>query len=643
MPSPTTKPTLKVVTAKTPKATGSSWPHPSKALEAALTKHSPVFPNTKDKCSPTSSPEQPFLVHPLVALVPLSTISELPRLDLLEGFPDLDPPAQTRSFGEARRGEPAAAKPDRAGTMDQKEVKQEQFQGAGVSPSIRPFAPFAGAASIPLPQSPIFDDRSKSSNRRQSFASEGDAGSPSQLGSHSDKPNFAIMGESNGTDGGRENTGPSRVASMLPQWIADQLPLQDSGMPNARTSRAPSVLPGAYPKSDSMEDSPIPTPGPNVEEAKLVAGQPETGFPESADKSVRPRKSVSIAVPGADDESQKAPVAKRSSTQPGKDERTELADARSMGENMGENLAAEKNKIVEDEHSEAVDPDSIGKANEATKNERSRETDQDPTTLPPQAERETSLKPLQSQSGQDKAPVSRTSSIATSHKYTDKADTSTLHDQVSLAPSDADTSSLLPLLSSSPGDARSSHFSEFLDDNDTTARNTRLGKRPEISHGMGVDSRPKADDRSSLSTISSSVGPGMAETTYPSADDNGEGPSHVGASLPAPKIVVKDASEAEDSLRSPPPRAPTTTPVHEGSAPRRQATFAALGELSDRQGPIRLPVKRRKLYVRKARYAVLRQPILNAALGRQVGAQAKVALKKLANGELVVIEPPTNL
>lgn len=241
-------------------------------------------------------------------------------------------------------------------------------------------------------------------------------------------------------------------------------------------------------------------------------------------------------------------------------------------------------------------------------------------------------------------PISRTSSIATSHKDTDKADTSTLHDQESLAPSDADNSSLLPLLSSSPGDARSSHFSESLDDNNTAVRGPRSGKRPEMIQGMDIDIPPKADGRSSLSTISSSVGSGMAETAYPLApDDNGEGPSYAGSSLPAPKIVVKDASEAEDLSRSPPPRAPTTTPVHEGSAPRRQATFAALGELSDHQEPIRLPMKKRKLYVRRARYAVLRQPILNATLGRQVGAQAKLALKKLADGELVIIEPPRNL
>lgn len=382
MPSPTIKPTLKVVTAKTPKATGSSWPHPSKALEATLTKHSPVFPNTKDKCSPRSSPEQPFLVHPLVALVPLSTISELPRLDLLEGFPDPDPPARNRSFEEAGRGEPAAAKPDKAGIMNQKEVKQDQLQGAAVSPSILPFAPSAGAASIPLPQSPILDDGSKSSDHRQSSGSEGDTGSPSQLGSHSDKPKSAIMDESNGIDGERENTGPSRVASMLPQWIADQLPRQDSGMPSARTSRAPSVFPGAYPKSDSMEDSPIPSPGPTVEVPELVAGQSETGFPQSADKGVRPRKSVSIALPGADDESKKAPAAKRSSTQPEKDGRTKLADALSMRENIGDkedNLAPEKNETVENEHPQAVDPGSTEKANGTTESEQSRETVQGET------------------------------------------------------------------------------------------------------------------------------------------------------------------------------------------------------------------------------------------------------------------------
>ncbi|KAL8762002.1 MAG: hypothetical protein Q9184_001949 [Pyrenodesmia sp. 2 TL-2023] len=647
MPSPTIKPTLKVVTAKTPKTTGPSWPHPSKTLEAALTKHSPVFPKSKERHSPQSSPEQPFLVHPLVALVPLSTISELPRLDLLESIPDPDPPTPIQSSEKARKGDPAAVKSYKTGTMDGKEVKQDQIQGTAVPSSILPFGPFAGAASIPLPQSPTPDNESKSTDHRQSFGSEGDEESPGQLGTNSDQPTSVATDESTGTSGERESTEPSGVASILPKWIADQLPRQDSSMTNARTSRAPSVFPGAYPESESIEDTPIPTPGPNVEEPHHVAEQSEPRLPKSADKGLRPRKSVSIAIPNADDESGAARVTKGSSTQPGRDERTTLADSspeREDRRNNEDKLTPAKDEIAENKHSQEVDPESTRGENAITESEQSRGKDQDQKSLAPQTERDIFLKPSQSSNHRDRTPISRTSSIATSHKDTDKADTSTLHDQESVAPSDADNSSLLPLLSSSPGDARSSHFSEFLDDNNTAARGTISEKRPDMIQGMGIDIPPKADGRSSLSTISSSVGSGMAETADRWApDDSGEGPSHARSSLPAPKILVKDVSEVEDLSHSPPPRAPTTTPVHEGSAPRRKATFAALGELPDHQEPTRLSMKKRKLYVRKARYAVLRQPILNATLGRQVGGQAKLALKKLANGELVVIEPPRNL
>lgn len=237
----------------------------------------------------------------------------------------------------------------------------------------------------------------------------------------------------------------------------------------------------------------------------------------------------------------------------------------------------------------------------------------------------------------------RSSSLAGWQGDTDKADGSTLHERESIAPSEPDNSSLKPLLPSSPRERRSSHFSESLNDDHEGPgpANSRHGTQPE---GKNRDSSPmKDDDTSSQSTIVSSITSEEEKAERKAVQDVGASRRDTGMdldrgrdSLPPPAIVVRDASEAEDSLRTPPLVAPATTPVQDDSLPRRQTTFVA------DQRAIKLPTKRRKLYVRKARYAVLRQPILNALLGRQVGAQAKVALKKLADGELFVIEPPTS-
>ncbi|KAI4260438.1 MAG: hypothetical protein LQ352_000300 [Teloschistes flavicans] len=243
----------------------------------------------------------------------------------------------------------------------------------------------------------------------------------------------------------------------------------------------------------------------------------------------------------------------------------------------------------------------------------------------------------------------RSSSIAAWQGDTDKADGSTLHERESLAPSEGDGSSLKPLLPSSPRERRSSHFCESLDHDheEPVVTDSKDGTLPK---DKDRDSLPlKDDDSSSQSTIVSSIT--SEEKADTKAVQGGRLPregtgidlDHGRDSLPPPAIVVRDASEAEESLRTPPLVAPATTPVQDDSLPQRRATFVALGEVLPDQRAIKLPTKRRRLYVRKARYAVLRQPILNAVLGRQVGAQAKMALKKLADGELLVIEPPTSL
>lgn len=683
MPSPSTSPESKVLIAKPSKTTGSSWPRPSKAVEAAVTIRSPLFDGAKEKRPLQSNTEQTSTKHQLLPVFPLaslSTISELPKLELLEGIPSSDPPASThsaRQTGCIEQEELAdAAQPNPSGSMDEQETRTHEIQGSPKVSSTLPFTPPVKAASIPLPLSPFSDDEITPADSRPPLGSEHDAGSPRQLDPLVDDATSEVMDKSKSASGGDKNTASSGIASILPQWIADQLPRQDSGMVYAQASRSPSIFPGAYPESDSMEDTPIPTPGPIAEASQAGAGQSRTSLQRSADKSMRPRKSVSIALPNTDEESGMTQDAQSDSTQSKNDKRSNLASSRPEVENNQKiegRPNPEENSNVQHERPREARLDSKQEEHAVTESKQDLEKDQgkthrspcavattsneiwkltplDPKDLAPQKDRDLFLRPSQTSGRREGSPSSRASSIAISQKETEAADTSTLHERESLAPSDADNSSLLPLLSSSPRDAHSSRFSESLDDNELPTRNTKSGKQPEAVHRAGTDSPPIVDDLSSLSTIDSSKSSeaeGLemrrtSEYTFPPAD-NGEGPSHTASSLPTPKIVVKDASEAEDSLHSPPLRAPTTTPVQGSTPPRRTATFAALGEASDHQGPVKLPMKRRKLYVRKARYVVLRQPILNAVLGRQVGAQTKSALKKLANGELIIMEPPMSL
>ncbi|KAI4217171.1 MAG: hypothetical protein LQ351_000480 [Letrouitia transgressa] len=113
------------------------------------------------------------------------------------------------------------------------------------------------------------------------------------------------------------------------------------------------------------------------------------------------------------------------------------------------------------------------------------------------------------------------------------------------------------------------------------------------------------------------------------------------ASLSSPGIAVKEVAGKQA-----PPLSPQIAPNTNGGSSQTQQEgqhFIPLGESDEFHGPTKLPTNKRKIYLRKARYLVLREPILNVVLGRQIGSQAKVALRRLADGELIVIEPPRSL
>ncbi|KAL8672178.1 MAG: hypothetical protein Q9168_003342 [Polycauliona sp. 1 TL-2023] len=501
----------------------------------------------------------------------------------------------------------------------------QEDEGISRMMSIVPSNPTAEAAGVPLPSSPTFQDNPGK------FNSDNGLDSAELQRSDPGAPTAEVVEPAGRPSGEESQTWTSRLSSILPDAIMDRPSRQSTGIANTRTSRANSVAPGAYPESDSTEESLKQNQDESAEQSRPKIDQP---LPD--EKSVRPRKSVSIVLPSASTDAET--------------EKESQKDGRRLSEKAGDSISPSRSQNEIDSDAKAKQDPNAGAVEE---NSTVSKPDEDAKTpAGQQAGQDVFSKLLQAPTQRDAPVQSRSSSIAASHNDTDRSDLSTLHERESLAPSDADNSSLMPLLGSSPGDARSGHFTESLEGDHPTPVTEGRTEKDGQTRKDATNSPLTVDNSSSLSVTNSPTSSVTDKPPKKKADktplgpvDNGEGPSNEAFSLPPPKIVVKKATSAEESSQSPSLVGPTTTPVQDGpTLPRRQTTFVALGDdvLNDERA-IKLPIKGRKLYVRKVRYAVLRRPVLNAALGRQVGGTAKQALRKLANGELIVVEPPASL
>ncbi|KAL8947170.1 MAG: hypothetical protein Q9222_006522 [Ikaeria aurantiellina] len=654
LPLPSSTPTLKKQGTVTKRKKVSSWPRSlieqrvPKISKPEVTLRSPSFTNLQAKYPAETIPEKGSPKHQFIPLSHLPSIAEMPKQELM---PDASPDSKSLVHNSVPQGEGSGAQrqsgrsPEREGpgVMDKEAERHDQSD-----PPSKPSEEHSPTASTDaldksLPSIPNSSPSSARSDKPPGSRDEAEGAQPSQAPSSSSKDD--ATGGSAGLGDEQKDTWASRLASMLPTAPFNQPNHEDTEVPQSQPSRSASIAPGAYPESDPAADSSLPSPGADVEESQAKAGQLGTDRPRSDSKSLKPRKSVSIALPNeTTDVTTNSPKGEdKAASMNHSDVLPPLGPEDKEGDEAKEKIKRRETSMVRDRgptESTALDNSNAEKGDQGIASE----------VVPPHEDADSSPETPQASSQQRGSLSKRASSITPSQADTDKADVSTLHDRESIAPSEADNSSLKPLLSSSPRPTRSSHFSEALDDNLPAPTSTGPRRESEASLKRRADSPPLVEDFSSLSTVDSS---NVSETEktgakkglqYPFPQvDQGKGPSQAPSSLPPPDIVVKDASEAEDSLQSPAPKAPATTPVQDDSLPRRRATFVALGEELNQEGPIKLPVKRRKLYVRKARYLVLRQPILNAALGRQVGGQAKQALKKLANGELIVIEPPSSL
>ncbi|KAL8714870.1 MAG: hypothetical protein Q9220_001383 [cf. Caloplaca sp. 1 TL-2023] len=630
LPLPSLTPTPKKEGITTKRQKVSSWPRilieqrVPKVSKPEVTLRSPSLTNLREKYPKETIPEKGSPKHQILPLSHLPSIAEMPKQ---EKTPDASPNSKSPVYDSRPREKSSVAQqksdqssePGVSGLKDEEVERHDQVNPA--SETLKEPSPTSSkdAPDEPLPTAP--DPGSLDRAR---------GAQPSQ--SPVDTSKDEVTGGSTGLEDEQKDTWASRFASMLPISAFNQPDHDGTDVPQSQPSRSTSIAPGAYPDSDPAADSSLPSPGAGVEEPQPKVGQPGVEDPPSDSKKLKPRKSVSIALPSeTTDVTTNNEKGEETGASKEKEDLSPLIPDDKEGYEMDAKANPRQNTMEEDE--ELAEHTAVDNK-EAETGDHGIESD----AVTPHEDADSTPHTSQPPSQQHGSLSKRASSIAPSQADTDKADASTLQDRESRAPSEADNSSMKPLLSSSPRATRTSHFSESLDDSHSAPALVKSRRESEASSKRHEDSPPIVDDLSSLSTINSSTISEAEKTDrktpsqYPfPVVDNGKGPSQAPSSLPPPEIVVKDASEADDSLQTPAPIAPATTPVQDDSPPQRRATFVALGEESDRDGPIKLPVKRRKLYVRKARYFALRKPILNAALGRQVGGQAKQALKKLAN------------
>ena len=111
-------------------------------------------------------------------------------------------------------------------------------------------------------------------------------------------------------------------------------------------------------------------------------------------------------------------------------------------------------------------------------------------------------------------------------------------------------------------------------------------------------------------------------------------------SLPPPKIIVQSPSSASE-LPEPLPTPAVPIPADEYKIKTRSGTIVsvehtvhgAVDKLSQ------TPPKKRRIFLRKVRNIVARRVILNATLGRQMGGRTKGRLRQLAKGEELPSSP----
>ncbi|KAL9043124.1 MAG: hypothetical protein Q9214_003592 [Letrouitia sp. 1 TL-2023] len=427
---------------------------------------------------------------------------------------------------------------------------------------------------------------------------------------------------------------PVSSSSQISDDYPSSTPRSEEG--NARSLRSASVAPGSYPDSDMAEDTPRQTPSLTPREQILDAFQSST---ESESERNRKMSSCSSETDLLGDrEGYIACSISHNQADQTMDMEHTPVEAKTAETSQVEQRERSTGHLASNrEHSYIPEMVAEGKPNIESSPTDTRDNG---TTALLHSSDDSSHMRLE----YDKR---RKSSITTSATTTKDGETVSMNENESLAESDAELSSLKPLLAStdkgiaSNQTSRRSFEKNGIDDKDVAAVNETVISDQDPSLIRTSTNLPMKNSSASGGSLEVK-GQGEASLLpFLKATHESQSSLTAPASPSPPGIAVKEAGDIQAPPLSPQvaPNTITETPQHQQEGKH----FVPLGESDELQGPIKLSTNKRKIYLRKARYLVLREPILNVVLGRQIGSQAKLALRRLADGELIVIEPPRSL
>lgn len=307
VPLPSATPSRKEQGTQFPENPNPSWSrhwiaqHPPKPSKAELTVQPPSLVAADEKYPSLSTVDHISPLHQILPLYALPSIVELPKQELsLEPKAEPNSPTPHQSQEVIKSTIQESDQAIAGGTLEETDKAKEKSQdvrgvlGMANMPSL---SPIAEASNVPLPTSPADEEYPISPSSQDGLKSA------QQLDPRSDAPKVEAGEPAGESKAEEQNTWASRLNSILPNAIMDR---QDTDAANTRASRSSSLAPGAYPESDATEESLRQNHGVMTEDEQDEKFEPKASSPMSDDKSIRPRKSVSIVLPDGRNETKEA-------------------------------------------------------------------------------------------------------------------------------------------------------------------------------------------------------------------------------------------------------------------------------------------------------------------------------------------------
>ena len=200
-----------------------------------------------------------------------------------------------------------------AGAMNTAQGEVSGAEERSGSPNVPSESLESGAASVPLPDSPATEESQRFPEQDRSGPEDASQQRSNTVAADTQDTTPAPARNIEETD-----TWTSKLASILPRSTFNQPTRQNTASSNIassnRASRSASVAPGAYPESESAGESLAETPNAITETSEVENDLSSSTAPRSDEKSIRPRKSVTIALPDTANESESNKDARKDST-----------------------------------------------------------------------------------------------------------------------------------------------------------------------------------------------------------------------------------------------------------------------------------------------------------------------------------------